>query len=173
MAKLNGMNMYSFQYQYATRDVSLGISLPVSTAQEGANSYWIIMPMDTTAESSGDVTAGIFDPNPSVNGQQWSLLYGPCWFSITAAIGAGDVEPQASCHMQLADYEDDSETLLFGREAWEWFVGDLEGNTAHWTGAWHGYLSTGNRLRLRIDYWHADNPAKMNRAHVEGWYIRP
>jgi hypothetical protein len=170
MAKLDTSKMFSFQYRYNTRPLGQGLHLPVSPSL--SNNPWLIVPWETAIEPSGDTESGIYDPNPE-KGTQWSVLYGPCWFNITAAVGAFDVCPCAATHLQLADYETDSETLIMGREGWEWFVGQTETNTSHWTGAWVGYLQAGRRMRLRLDYWHAQHAAKVYRAHVEGWYIRP
>ncbi len=162
-------NPWYFNYKWATRDIGDARDIPVSTDFTPEENYWVTVPWDTTVISPNDPAAP--RPQPTPTSAVWSFLYGPCYFSITAAVGTFG-EPGASTHLQLVDYNN-SEQLMVGREGWEWFIGDGERNSSHWTGAWNGYLSTGNKLRLRLDYWNGTEPCKMIRAHVEGFYWRP
>jgi hypothetical protein len=169
--QLDALPQYFFQYKYATRAVADGRNLPVSTAFTEAGNHWVTLPWDTIVTAPAD-TSGVYNPEIDPGETFWSFLYGPCVFSITAAVGLGQAQPLASVHFQPWAAANGSEVMTQSWEGWELGVLEKEGNTCHFTGAWWGHLAAGNKLRLRLDYWHADQPAKINRAHVEGSYWR-
>lgn len=171
--ELTGLKQYYFSYTFATRPVSEGRWLPVSTGFPEPNP-WVTIPWDQINVVPDDPAT----TNPALgpNGEAfWSFLYGGdagCVFSITASVGAGEVTPNASVHLQLYATDTSSGPLTASWEAIELPVLPKEGNTSHWSGAWWGRLAAGKRARMRLDYWHATGPAKINRAHVEGSYWR-
>lgn len=164
--QIDGLPQYYFSYSFATRPMEDGRSIPVSGPRFPEDDKWVTLPWDQQNVLPADPAT----PAPSLGG--WTFLYGPCIFSMTAAIGIGEAQPQASVHWQPWAAAADSEAMAASWEGWEEFVGDKEGNTCHFTGAWWGRLAAGQRLRMRIDYWHATAPCTYNRAHVEGSYWR-
>lgn len=170
--RLDTLPQYFFQYKYATRPMEDGRSLPVSGPTFPDDDVWVTIPWDTVITSPAD-TSGIYQPPSPATGTFWSFLYGPCVFSMTAALGVGEVTPgTGSIHFQPYASSNDVENVASAWEGWEEYIGPSEGNTCHFYGSWWGYLPANQRLRLRVDYWHGDHAAKFNRAHVEGCYWR-
>lgn len=164
--RIDELPEHYFSYKFATRPMDEGRWIPVSGPRFPEDNTWVTIPWDQHIVVPDDPAADA----PALGG--WTFLYGPCVFSMTAAIGVGDVQPHASVHFQPWASDETDGGLVASWEGWEWGVLEKEGNTCHFTGAWHGVLAAGQRLRLRIDYWHATHGARFNRAHVEGTYRR-
>lgn len=158
-----------FSYGFKPETESEWKNLPVSTRYPPLDSNdnpWVTVPWNEFYSRPEEVD----HPGPVLG--KWTFLYGPCHYQATANIGLDQETRQAQAHIALY-HADDLENITSRRNAWEWMIGTKEGHTVHLDGTWNGWLPEGQRLRLWVDYWHGDRPAKIIRANVSGFYWRP
>jgi hypothetical protein len=93
------------------------------------------------------------------------FLSGPCHFSAVGGVRLLRQQRGASAHVRL--YSVDATTgarmpANFG-ESWEHFVGPEESNNSHINGTWQGWLGSGQKLAMEVDYWKAGSttPARI------------
>lgn len=161
--QLTGQPIY-FSYRYAERTAAEGKALPASVSYPD-DVTWVTVPWDEHVDNPHEGPAEV-----TVGG--WTFLYGPCVFSVTAEVRLYEMTPLAQAHVSLYETESADGAVALRRTAWEWEIGAKESHSAHLTGAWTGNLAAGRRLRVACDYWHADHPASIFGANVQGLYWR-
>jgi hypothetical protein len=169
--ELTGKKQFALYYQFITNADAERRSLPVSTVFPNPDG-WVTIPWNQLNINPATANAQIDPDTPPIGIGAWSILHGPCWYSLTAEVGLEEPTQQAQSHIRLYETDSADSDLVVGKNAWEWMIGTKETNTAHIDGAWEGYLAAGRRLRVAIDYWHATKPAKIYRANVQGTYWR-
>jgi hypothetical protein len=169
---------FYFEYQFTTKNDG-GIEIPSQylelNAQSGdsEDADWVTIPWNQLNLRPVD------DLRPVLSPGGWTFLYGqdlelanprPCWFTVEAEVGLKSPTPLAQAHIRLYETTSQDGGVVRGRTAHEWTIGAKETSTAHITGSWSGRLLPGRRLRCAVDYWHAPNPAMINRATISGMY---
>lgn len=88
----------------------------------------------------------------------WTILAGPCSYSLRAHARCKGLEPNCATHIQgvvMTRNADGTQTLAGADEATERPVMPYETSHTHIDGPLVGYLRTGQLLQVRIDYWNA------------------
>jgi hypothetical protein len=94
--------------------------------------------------------------NPTTGAGGWSVLHGPCDYTIVGHARLLSVQPGCSTHIQIRHaLETDTNTPTWLGEAWEWFAGPFESSHTHVDGTWMGHLNAGEVAQVALDYWNA------------------
>ncbi len=124
-------------------------NLPVSRA---GNHIWLPIPWNNEGE---DPEAQHY-VNPVTGAGGWSILHGPCRYSIVAHVRLLQVEPGCSTHVQIRHaLESDTSVPTWLGEAPEWPALPLETSHTHLMGVWKGRLVAGEVAQIALDYWNA------------------
>lgn len=168
----NGAPNY-FKLSLSTRTAETGLELPVSHGAVGsATAPWTGIPWDVET----------YDPLGQHSTNGWTILNGPCLFSITVWLKTMKGDAGASIHLmpRVAKRINGVNVIQRSLEAREHFIGQEEthpqnGGAAtysntHIDGAWIDTLAEDERLQLFLDHWNSAESASIVGGTVTGVY---